>query len=276
MPNARIVLTLIIALVLTGCVSQVKQVKEQTSTFADTGLDFVKATRKVNELSQKESLAFSAEILPNMPRTEIVLQTQSDLMRTRLNLLQRQRKQLDLLERYFGSMNTLAKGSASSKTEQVLADLMYAMKDLLDVTRKESSDYADLLVEYKGSSSLRRTLQKDGPIIEATLTHIAQGLEQQSEWLTLRSELSRTVQFRDEVQKPFLSDKALSSRWKKAWIESVTPPPSEEALLKATQTAHALVQAWREYATGEENTTDMGLLLNQLNRSISQAEANNE
>lgn len=273
MLNFRYVLVLLLAVTLSGCAIQTKQVREQTFTFADTGVDFVKAARKVNEISQKESLSFSAELLPNLPRTDGVLSAQSDQIRTRLELLERQRKQLDLMERYFGHLKELTKGSGQPKTEQVLADLMYAMKDLLDVTRKESADYAELAVDYRGVSSLRRTMQKDGPVIEATLLNIAKTLEQQSQWLELRSELSQTVLFRDAVQKPFLADKALGARWKKAWIESVSPPPSQEALLKAQQAAYALVRAWRDYTDGEENTTDMTLLINQLNQSLLKAEA---
>lgn len=269
----RTLTTLLVALSLTGCAGQIKQVKEETSTFAQAGLDFVHATRKVTELSQRESLSFSAEILPSLPRTETVLQAQSDRMRERLELLERQRHQLDLLERYFGNLANLAKVAGSSKTEQVLADLMYAMRDLLEVTRKESSDYSELAVDYRGASSLSRTLQKDGPVIEATLLNIAKTLGQQAQWLELRDDLNRTVKFREEVQKPFLTDKNLSTKWKKAWIDSVNPPPSEEAISKARQAAYALLQAWREYATGEVDTTDMALLLNQLNQSLLKAEA---
>ncbi|MDX1669275.1 MAG: hypothetical protein R3194_07655 [Limnobacter sp.] len=260
---------LVIAFILSGCASQTRN---QLHTFAEAGQEFTKLVRKVNQTSQKESLAFSADLLPVLPRTRETLDTHSDLMRARIELLATQREQLDLLERYFAHLEQVSKGRGSNKTEQALADLLYALQDTLKLTRKESSDTAEVTLELQAQRGLIHTSKAHAPLIARVIQAVASGLKQQAQWLEMRDDLSRVVALRDEVEKPFLSGKALPAKWKNAWMASVSPPPSRELLVQAQVATQALLTSWTEFTEGRDETASLTLILSQLNRSLIELE----
>ncbi len=257
---------LIISLSLVGCSITAKP--QAIETFTEAGLDYTNTLRQVNQLSQKESLSFTAELLTDLPRETGVLETQSSEAKTRVQLIEQHNKQLDLLEQYFTVLNQFTDTKNKSKAEKLLADIVYALKDTFKVTRKQSEDFAAISIDLQSKTVLQAIIQRDRPFIAASLESLANNFAQQAEWLELRQTLIRERNYQRLVEAPFINNKDLGTTWKNAWIKSVTPSPTLEALRKAEQVSIALLDAWNNLQIDQNNPYDLQIKLDQLKNTL--------
>lgn len=259
---------------LLGCSTTTKQ--QPVEAFADAGLNYTKTARAVNKISQEESLNFSADLMTDLPRDAFVLKSQSQEAMQRVKLLEQQRDQLDLLEQYFALLNTYSKGKGNSKTEQLLADLVYALKGTISVTRKESKDFSELGLKVQGRLNLQEVIERDREVIAASIEGLANSLAQQAQWLELRHALIRQRNFQRDVEAPFVNNQNLTKRWKKAWINSVMPTPALTALQKAQQVTESLLHAWNNLYSNSASRSHLNVELKQLNNTLAEMEQPNE
>ncbi|NJM32222.1 MAG: hypothetical protein HC848_04290 [Limnobacter sp.] len=260
---------LALAVAATGCATHTAH---DTSDFAHTGTAYTQAARQVNAVAKQESLAFSARVLPSLPRKPDVLAAQSQAMRERVALSATVDTQLGLLENYFRVLGNLAsnkRGYGSEKANATLARLAYQMGNQpMGMSHSQSEGLAKVVVHVAQNHALKETLKRDGQTVYNTLAVLVDILAQQADWLRTRQDLTRQVAYRDEVEKPFLAGETLGKDWQTAWAESINPRNTLEAVEKAQSAANALLASWKNLLE-----TESAPELAELQTSVSQLQS---
>jgi hypothetical protein len=217
--------------VLAAAAGGVRTVPLQLEEFATAGRQYTITQSKVNNLALENSLEFTADLLPGLPRNPTTLQQQTDAMQQRAALVQASETYLNTQARYFAELNALAKGDQSTGTTRALKQLVEALNkapNLGNIPRASKEGVAGLaghVASWQHSAQVRNELQQSAePVALALLTN-PMILEEQIRWISQRQHLARQLEYRDEVLKPFIEDKELPERWKRAWMASVKPPP---------------------------------------------------
>lgn len=256
------VLLFALALVCAGCATKLPNRVEGLSA---SGQAYTDAMRKVNNLALEHSLEFTAELLPTLPRTADTLSISTQEMRKRAVLVQQYDSQLLALDDYFASLEALAEGGQADAVEKAagkLADQLKASE--LSVDKKLLGAAGGAIAQGVHSKALQAVLQRDAQLIARVLVLNEQLLDEQIRWISLRSELSRTVRYRDDIEKPFLEDKKLGDAWKKAWMADVKRPPVIALLEEAKLTNRSMQQAWAGILSGRSGFQAVGRSLENL------------
>ena len=267
------------ALVLTAaCASKTPL---QVDGLAATGKQYTTTLKKVNSFALDHTLEFTAGLLPNLPRDNTTLLTQTQAMRQRAELLQTTSDYLDMQALYFAELSALAKGDTSTGTTRALRKLVEALNKAPDVggiprvSKEAVAGLAGHVASWKHSAQVREELQRSAePVAHALLLnqHI---LQEQIQWITQREELARQVEYREKVLKPFVEDKKLGETWKNAWMKYIKQVPTIELLEQAKAASIDMQQAWVNVLRGEGSFEHLQGVFDQLNSNI-QAAYNHE
>ena len=76
------------------------------------------------------------------------------------------------------------------------------------------------------------------------------------------------MEYREEVQKPFVGDKKLPERWKKAWIDDIKQVPAIELLEQAKAVSIEMQQAWVDVLRGQGSFDHLRGMFDQINSNI--------
>lgn len=267
------------ALVLTAaCASKTPL---QVDGLAATGKQYTTTLKKVNSFALDHTLEFTAGLLPNLPRDNTTLLTQTQAMQQRAELLQTTSDYLDMQALYFAELSALAKGDTSTGTTRALRKLVEALNKAPDVggiprvSKEAVAGLAGHVASWKHSAQVREELQRSAePVAHALLLnqHI---LQEQIQWITQREELARQVEYREKVLKPFVEDKKLGETWKNAWMKYIKQVPTIELLEQAKAASIDMQQAWVNVLRGEGSFEHLQGVFDQLNSNI-QAAYNHE
>jgi len=264
-----------IALVLTAaCASKTPS---QAEGLATTGKQYTTTLKKVNSFALDHTLEFTAGLLPNLPRDNTTLLTQTQAMQQRAELLQATSNYLDTQALYFAELSALAKGDTGTGTTRALRKLVEALNKAPDVggiprvSKEAVAGLAGHVASWKHSAQVREELIRSAePVAHALLLnqHI---LQEQIQWITQREELARQVEYREKVLKPFVEDKKLGETWKNAWMKHIKQVPTIELLEQAKAASIDMQQAWVNVLRGEGSFEHLQGVFDQLNSNIQAA-----
>jgi hypothetical protein len=249
----------------------------QLEGVAKTGRQYTEILKKVNTFALDHSLEFTAELLPTLPRDGNTLQQQTDAMRERARMLKEVAAFFDTQALYFAELEALAKGDNSAGTTKALKKLVEALNktpDLGGITRVNKEAVADLaghVAAWKHSLEVKEVLVRDAETVAKALLLNQQILETQIQWVTQREALTRQVDYREKVEKPFLADKKLPEAWKKAWISNIKQAPTIELLEQAKQASANMQQAWVDILRGQGNLEHLRASFDQINTNLQAA-----
>lgn len=249
----------LMALCLSACsnmpVNQAKGAAKAGQTYVDT-------LQKVNVLALNESLGFTADLLPNLPRTSQTLAEQTTEMKTRVDLLNQASAYFEQLGKYFTELETLAQandkdalgkptGEAASELAQALQTAPLGLKLSAD-QKKNLSGLARFVVARRHNGALEQALLRDADAVAQAIALSEAMLDEQIRWINLREKLERKMNYNDKVLQPFVSGKALSESWKQAWIADVKKPASLELLVQAKAASQDMQKAWLQVLQGSQ------------------------
>lgn len=270
-PSIRRFALCMAVLVLTACANKTPL---QVEGVAKTGQQYTTTLKKVNEFALNHSLEFTADLLPNLPRTDTTLQQQSEALRERAELLWQIDDYFDVQALYFAQLEALAKGDHSSGTERALKKLVEALNKAPDVggiprvTKEAVAGVAGHVSSWKHSAAVKEVLLRDAETVAQALLLNQRILEAQINWINQRENLARQVEYREKVQKPFVGDKRLTETWKKAWMASIKRPPAIELLEQAKQASVGMQQAWLDVLRGQGSFEHMRETFELINQNI--------
>ncbi|MBU0783568.1 MAG: hypothetical protein KJ798_14785 [Gammaproteobacteria bacterium] len=246
----------------------------QVEGLADTGKQYTSTLKKVNSFALDHTLEFTADLLPNLPRDNTTLQQHTDAMRQRAALVQTTANYFDTQALYFAELSALAKGDHSTGTTRALKKLVEALNKAPDVggiprvTKDAVAGIAGHVVSWKHSAQVREELQRSAePVAQALLTNQLI-LDEQIQWITQRETLARQLEYREEILKPFVGDKKLPERWKKAWMADITQPPTIALLEQAKAASIEMQQAWVNVLRGQGSFEHLRSVFDQININI--------
>lgn len=229
---------------------------------------------KVNKAALDHSLNFTADLLPNLPRTENTLAEQTGLMQQRVQWLADIQQHLNLQAQYFSALQALAKGDSSNATEKAVKNLAGALgkfpslPTVSSATKNLVGGLAQHVAKASHGAHLAEVLERDADVVAQALLFNQQVLEEQIRWITFREELARQVDFRDKVQKPFVEGKKLPESWKKAWKAHIQGPATVELLKQAREASLRMQEAWLNVLRGHGSFNAMGGVLDELQASV--------
>ncbi|MBU1267094.1 MAG: hypothetical protein KKB60_08120 [Gammaproteobacteria bacterium] len=246
----------------------------QVEGLADTGKQYTSTLKKVNSFALDHTLEFTADLLPNLPRDNTTLQQHTDAMRQRAALVQTTANYFDTQALYFAELSALAKGDHSTGTMRALKKLVEALNKAPDVggiprvTKDAVAGIAGHVVSWKHSAQVREELQRSAePVAQALLTNQLI-LDEQIQWITQRETLARQLEYREEILKPFVGDKKLPERWKKAWMADITQPSTIALLEQAKAASIEMQQAWVNVLRGQGSFEHLRSVFDQININI--------
>ncbi|MFN4327840.1 MAG: hypothetical protein ACK4FF_03090 [Limnobacter sp.] len=250
----------------------------KTADWAEQGQQYVLVMREVNSLAQDESLNFTADVLPNLPRTLDTLKTQTDEMRKRIRLAQAMDECHAQLGLYFKSLAQLAQGQQVAQAERTARELAASLKGMPtelkaqlavpEVNAGFAGKLAEAVAKGQRNATLDRLLTEHAATIGEVLALNEQVLVEQSRWITLRARLAREVTYRDQVEKPFLADKPLGEAWKKAWIRELKAPSTIALLDDARQASVAMQDTWVQVVSGVQQPSTLTALNERLRTRV--------
>jgi hypothetical protein len=246
----------------------------QVEGLASAGKQYTSTLKKVNSLALEHSLEFTADLLPSLPRDSNTLEQQTDAMRQRAAQVQAAADYFDIQALYFAELSALAKGDYSTGTTRALKSLVEALNKAPSVagfprvTKDAVADLAGHVANWRHSQQVREELLRGAEPIGQALLMNQRILEEQIQWINRRQELVRQVQYRDEVQKPFLTDKKLPERWKKAWMDDVKQVPTIALLEQAKAASIEMQQAWVNVLRGQGSFEHLRGIFDQMNSNM--------
>jgi len=234
----------------------------QLEGVAKTGKQYTTTLKKVNELALNHSLEFTADLLPDLPRTENTLQQQNEALQERARLLAQIEEFFDTQAMYFSELEALAKGDHSTGTQRALKKLVEALNKAPDVggiprvTKEAVAGLAGHVSNWKHSATVKEVLLRDAETVGQALLTNQRILEEQIHWIAQREVLARQVEYREKVFKPYVGDKKLTETWKKAWIASIKQAPTIELLEQAKSESIEMQRMWLDVLRGQGNFED--------------------
>ncbi|MCQ8897398.1 hypothetical protein NQT62_13230 [Limnobacter humi] len=261
-------------LVSTTAACSTSPVSSTAQQVAEGGQQYVSTLKKVNVLALDHSLEFTADLLPNLQRTQSTLEEQTQTMRERAQAVSLVNAYLDLQAQYFAQLQALAKGdqtAATQKNVKALADALGVVPNLPGLAAPIKNSVASLAGHVATAAHNREValvLQRDASVVGQALLFNQQVLDEQIQWMTFREQLAREVAYRDNVEKPYLAEKKLGEAWKKAWMSSIKPPPNIALLEEARQASLRMQQAWLDVLRGQGNMNQLSGVFTELQASI--------
>lgn len=244
---------------------------------AKTGKQYLNTLKKVNEFAVDHTLEFTADLLPDLPRTETTLKQHTDAMRQRVDLQNEVAAYFDTQLLYFAELDLLAKGDNSNGTARALRELVEALNKapsspgITRVAKTAVSGLAGQVAQWRHSKALAEVLARDADTVGQALLMNQYILEEQIQWVTQRDELARQVEYREKVFKPYVGEKKLPEAWKKAWIADIKRPPAIELLEQAKAASIDMQRAWVDVLRGRGSFEHLLGSFQQINENIQAA-----
>lgn len=271
MMNNRFIVTALCALVMAGC-STVPV--DRAIGISATGKAYVETLKKVNDLALDNSIDFSANLLPNLPRMEAVLAEHTDEIKKRSLLIGSAHEYLNSLASYFSELDALAKGDQSEATAKALGQVAESLKaepielKLSDDKKKAITGLAGFVAKQIHAAAVEKALVRDADTVAQALAISERMLDEQISWVSFREGADRKMKYENSVKKPFLDGKTLGPDWKKAWSSEVRIPPVIALLSEAKKASGEMQKAWIDILRGQYSYAEIQSSLKNVKAGI--------
>ncbi|HEX4842262.1 MAG TPA: hypothetical protein VFV57_01205 [Limnobacter sp.] len=261
---------------LAGCASPNAS---KVEGLAAQGKAYTSTLKKVNDFALAQSLEFTADLLPNLPRDADTLEEHTQAMRQRHALLQEIAAYLDVQAAYFVSLEALAKGDTSEATKRSLRNHVEAFNKLPQVetvprAKKDAlTNLAEHIARWHHHRDLEEVLRRDADAVAQALWMNQQLLDEQIRWLEKRATLVRQVNYRERVYKPYVGNNKLGEAWKKAWISDIEQPHAIALLQQAKSASADMQDAWLNLLRGQADFGPLANTFADIHHNMKQAAA---
>lgn len=247
---------------------------EGAQTAATTSSAYVETIKQVNDLALDRSIAFSANLIPTLPRTESVLTEHTNAIRERAKLVGDAHAYFDGIAAYFSELDALAKANESEATAHALGGLADSLKKepiglkLSDEKRKALTGLAGYISTQMHAAAVEKALRRDADTVARALALTDQMLDEQIRWIELRERATRMKAYEEQVKKPFLSGSVLDEAWKKTWEAQVRTPPTIDLLKQAKEASIGMQRAWISVLRGDYSFSEILAALKRVQTGI--------
>lgn len=241
---------------------------------SETGKAYVKTLKKVNDLALDNSIEFTANMLPTLPRTEEALMEHTDEIKARVELVGSAHEYLDRLANYFSELEALSKGDQSEATEKAVGQVADSLKaepiklSLSDERKKALTGLAGYVAKQFHAAAVEKALKRDADVVAQALAISEKMLDEQIQWINLRETAVRKKKFIDDVKKPYVGGANLGPEWKKAWSSEVRTPPVIALLAEAKNASTEMQKAWINVLRGQYSYSEIQAALNNVKAGI--------
>lgn len=219
---------------------------------AQAGRQYATTVKQLNQFALDESLGFTANLLPQLPRQADVLQAQTDAMRQRVVLVDSVAVQLDQLGRYFELLNAVASGDDSVATGKALGQLASGFKI---ASSSVGDGIGRLVANSHHSGQMAKVLQRDAAPVSAAMQAVQAQLALEIGWTRANALANQQAYWQSKIEGPYVEGKTLPASWKTAWINTLKTPDLELLLRDAQTATDHMVQAWHALLRGDENAS---------------------
>ena len=246
---------------------------------AVTGSAYVVTMKKVNDLALDESISFSADVLPDMPRDADTLNAVTQELIQRAQLIADAQKYFDGLDDYFSALEALASDDQSAATAKALGDVAESLKNspvelkLTDAKRDALTGLAAYIDKQVHAVAVEKALKRDADTIAQALAVSEKMLDEQIRWITFRERLVRQKAYNDTVQKPFVAGDTLGTDWKKSWSDYIRTPPTIALLTDAKKASADMQKAWIDVLRGQYSFAEIQASLKNVQAGLDAANA---
>ena len=245
--KTSVLVTTILAFALSGCVTVPI---ERAQGVSASGKQYVETLKKVNDLALDESIQFSANLLPELPRTDAILMSTTDDIKQRAQLIGQAHAYYDALATYFAELEALANGDQSESTATALSKVADSLKaqpvalELSDEKKKALTGLAGFVAKEVHAAAVEKALVRDADTVAQALAVSEQMLDEQIRWISVREKAERERKFDRGVKTPFISKKELGSDWKNSWSSYVRTAPVIALLIDAKKASTEMQKSW--------------------------------
>lgn len=243
---------LLLAGALLACSACTTAPVNTASNAAQAGRQYATTVKQLNQYALDESLGFTANLLPQLPRQTDVLQAQTDAMRQRVALVDSVAVQLDQLSRYFELLDAVASGDDSVATGKALGQLASGFKI---ASSSVGDGIGRLVANGHHSSQMAKVLQRDAALVSAALQAVQAQLNLEMDWTKANALANQKAYWESKIQGPYVEGKTLPVSWKNAWVNSLKTPDLELLLRDAQTATDHMVQAWYALLRGDQNAS---------------------
>ena len=271
MKISRFAISILYTFLVAGC--STVSVDRSTAVSA-TGKAYVETLKNVNELALDKSIEFTANLLPNLPRTETVLEEQTKAIKERTLLIGNAHEFLEGLASYFSGLEALAKGDQSEATAEALGQVADSLKaepielKLSDEKKKAITGLSGFVAKQVHAAAVEKALVRDADTVAQAIAISEKLLDEQIQWVRLREVAERKKNYNEKVKGPFIAGNQLGSDWKKAWSDEVRTPPVIALLYEAKKASGEMQKAWIDILRGQYSYAEIQSTLNNVKVGI--------
>lgn len=272
MKISRFAISILYTFLLAGC--STASVERSTAVSA-TGKAYVETLKNVNELALDKSIEFTANLLPNLPRTESVLEEQTKAIKERTLLIGNAHEFLEGLASYFSGLEALAKGDQSEATAKALGQVADSLKaepvelKLSEEKKKAITGLSGFVAKKIHAAAVEKALVRDADTVAQAIAISEKLLDEQIQWIRLREVAERKKNYNEKVKGPFIiAGNQLGSDWKKAWSDEVRTPPVIALLYEAKKASGEMQKAWIDILRGQYSYAEIQSTLNNVKAGI--------
>ena len=274
--SLRLMFLALVACVTTACSTVAV---DRAQGVAVTGSAYVVTMKKVNDLALDDSISFSADVLPDMPRDADTLNAVTQELIQRAQLIADAQKYFDGLNDYFAALEALASDDQSAATAKALGDVAESLKNspvelkLTDAKRDALTGLAAYIDKQVHAVAVEKALKRDADTIAQALAVSEKMLDEQIRWITFRERLVRQKAYNDTVQKPFVAGDTLGADWKKSWSDYIRTPPTIALLTDAKKASADMQKAWIDVLRGQYSFAEIQASLKNVQAGLDAAKA---
>lgn len=294
--NARRVMALVLTMVMVGCTSTARVTHFRQ--FAESGDQFVQAIDHV--LDEAGTAAIDADSAGMLAARDLMVQgaggqidnalskqlrdeivAANDDLQAYLNTLNDIRRHSLLLRSYFQALAALAESDGPSAIGSAAGELARSLEEtsgrlLTSVGNMATDDFVENITRLVVNDSRRRALDEElrqrGPTIDRELQVLGWAIDVITE--SMESDLRAMLNRRgvDEVIDPFTSGSVPSSWAKRRREHLMSKAATSKTAAAASQAAASLRLTFVALVEGRETSTDITLLLRDINELVALAE----
>ncbi|WEI17873.1 hypothetical protein PY247_16175 [Acinetobacter proteolyticus] len=269
--NCNALKLILISLALGSCATVPT---ERAKVVSKTGKEYVVVLKKVNELALDESIDFTADLLPKLPRTKIILENNTMEIKKRAELIGKSNEYYDNLSNYFSELELLINGDQSEVTSQALSDLATTLKKepielkLSDEKKESLTGLSAYVTKQIHSIKVQNALKRDADTIAQALAISEKMLDEQIKWISLREKAIRDAEYITKIEKPFLSNAQLTNDWKNDWKKYAKQPPVIVLLEEAKNASKEMQKSWKNILRGDYSNEETLLALSNIKKGL--------
>lgn len=271
MISFRLVIVVLSVLILTGCTSI--SVDRATGVSA-AGSAYVETLKKVNDLALESSIVFTANLLPDLSRSEEMLDATTEEIKSRSLLVGDAHEYFNGIALYFSELEALSKGDQSDATANALGQVAESLKaepvglELSDEKKQALTGLAGFIAKQVHSAAVEKALRRDADSVAQALAVSELMLDEQIRWIELRESAERKKSFINKVKTPFVAGGSLGADWKEAWSSEVRTPPVIALLVEAKKASSEMQKAWINVLRGEYSQAELRASLKNVKAGI--------